>query len=157
MASFTCEVCTTACGIPAASNREVTACSMAAGELSLRPCFPLSSRSRDLSLLLPAGGDSGAVGVVAPGEVMAEEGEAIAAASFPPGDGQTWELEVGEAVLLALLLSLLRRSWSQWSVAKTAAPTVKAMMDVSDRLCGDILQAQADSVRLELLWMVEHL
>ena len=46
---------------------------------------------------------------------------------------------MGEAVLL-LLLSLLRKSCIQCRVASTAAPTVKAMTVVSDKLCGDILQ-----------------
>ena len=125
-----------------AVSRQLTACSMAAGELSLRPCLPLSRSSWARSLLFVAGGESRPVGVVAPGEVITEEGEAMAVAVvvvLPPGEAQGWEVDVGEAVLL-LLLSLLRKSCIQCRVASTAAPTVKAMTVVSDKLCGDILQ-----------------
>ena len=125
-----------------AVSRELTACSMAVGELSLRPCLPLSKRSWARSLLFVGGGESCPVGVVAPGEVIAEEGEAMAVAVvvvLPPGEAQGWEVDVGEAVLL-VLLSLLRKSCIQCRVASTAAPTVKAMTVVSDKLCGDILQ-----------------
>lgn len=116
---------------------------MAAGEFSQRPCFPFNSSRVDLSLPDGGGGDSGAGGVLAPGDVMTEAGEASAADSFPPGEGHTWEVDVGEAVLLEPVLSLPRRSWSQWRVAITAAPTVKAMMVVSDRLWVDILQSSS--------------
>lgn len=119
-----------------AVSRELTACSMAAGELSLRPCFPFSRRRRARSLPAVAGGESRPVGVVAPGEVITEEGEAMAVAVvvvLPPGEAHGWEVDVGDAVLL-LLLSLLRKSCIQCSVARFAAPTVKAMTVVSDKL-----------------------
>ena len=116
------------------------ACSMAAGELSLRPCFPFSNSSSARSLVLAAEGESCPVGVVAPGEVIAEDGDVRAVEGFPPGEGHGWELDVGEAVLL-LPPSRCLKSWTQWRVASTAAPTVNAMTVVSDRLWGDILQA----------------
>lgn len=44
--------------------------------------------------------------VMADGEVMAEEGEAIAVADLLPGEGQAWVVETGEAVLLLPSLPL---------------------------------------------------
>lgn len=137
-----------------ARRRQLTASSMAAGELSLRPCFPLSSSREARSLECDAEGESCPVGVVVPGDVMTEEGDVRALLALVPGLVHCWVVEVGEAVLLPLLLSLLRTSWIQCRVASTAAPTVKAMTVVSDSPWGDILQSHTAQPLAQSCWKI---